>query len=442
MSVAGGGIQMGRTWHCFFWCALALCADAQVGWAGQLISPSAAGRVGLTRAWYAQIGALRATGPIAHINLDGGTLLVQSTSGLLTALHPETGRTLWATQVGPPNRLSSEPAANEENVVVLNGSVLYVLDHKTGKILFERKLRAAPGAGPGVSETHAFVPMVSGVVEGYTLDPEKAAKAAPWVYKSAGRVLIPPMTTGQSVSWTTDKGYFYVASPNAKGIRFRLETRGAIDARPAYWTPNLYAGSTDGSLYAVNEATGKIVWRHSVGDAIYASPIAIEDRVFVVSEVSGMYCLDAKAGQVIWNAPGIRTFVSISPSRVYAVDQLGRLAVLDSRHGARLSSLTLEGISVKYANYQTDRIYLVSDTCVVQCLHETGLKSPVTYVPPPPPVEEDESDKPKRPVSKPPKAPVEPVDAAAEEAGNEAMPAEPDNAEAPADDDPFKEPGA
>ena len=104
ISFEEGGIQMGRTWHGWFWCALALCANAQVGWTGELISPSAAGRVGLTRAWYAQIGALRATGPITHINLDGGTLLVQSTSGLLTALHPETGRKIWVTQVGPPNR--------------------------------------------------------------------------------------------------------------------------------------------------------------------------------------------------------------------------------------------------------------------------------------------------------------------------------------------------
>jgi hypothetical protein len=72
-------------------------------------------------------------------------------------------------------------------------------------------------------------------------------------------------------------------------------------------------------------------------------------------------------------------------------------------------------------------------------LHQTGLKTPVTYVPPPPAVEEDDADKPKRPVSKPPKAPVEPVDdAAAEDAGNDAMPAEPDNAEAPAEEDPFK----
>jgi outer membrane protein assembly factor BamB len=246
------------------------------------------------------------------------------------------------------------------------------------------------------------------------------------------------MTTGQTVSWTTEKGYYYVADPAAKGIRYRIETRGPIQSRPAYWTPNLYACSTDGSMYAVNEFTGKITWKYSVGDAIYASPVAIEDKVFVVSETSGLYCLDAKAGAVIWNAAGIRQFVSASPSRVYAIDQLGRLAVLDAKRGARLGSMPLEGISLKVVNSQSDRIYLVSDTSLVQCLRQTDLKTPLVYAAPPPPPVVDEADKPKRPVSKPPATPAEPAEDAADAPAGDAMPAEPDNADEPAGEDPFK----
>ncbi len=175
---------------------------------------------------------------------------------MLTGLDAETGRSLWSVQVGKPEHLNSEPAANEKVVAVINGSMLYALDRATGHILWNKQVTGTPGAGPGVSETLIFVPMINGLIEGYEL--ELGAKQKPWIYKSAGRVLVSPMVTPQTISWTTEKGYFYVADPASLGIRYRLETRAAIQSRPAYWTPDLFACSTDGSVYAVNETTGKI----------------------------------------------------------------------------------------------------------------------------------------------------------------------------------------
>ncbi len=361
--------------------ALVACGGTSVGLAEGVISQNVAARYGLTRAWYTQIGSPRATGAITNVNYDRGTLLVQSKTGMISALDAETGRTLWSTQVGPENHASSEPSANEKFIVVVNGSVLYVLDRADGRLLWEKPLDGCPGAGPGVSQTHAFVPMVNGQIEGYDL--EKGAKQTPWIYKSAGRVLVPPMTTNQTVSWTTEKGHFYVADPAGLGIRYRLETRDAIHSRPAYWTPHLYACSSDGCVYAVHEKNGKIVWKFAVGDPIYTSPVAIENKVFVISEWSGMVCLDAKTGEQLWKAPKIIQFVSTSPTRVYACDQLGRLAVLDAQSGTRLGAMPLDGVSLKLINAQSDRLFLATDSCVMQCLREIELKSPVIHTPPP-----------------------------------------------------------
>ena len=173
------------------WLLLVACAMTSVGRAAGLIDRNAAARFGMVRAWFTQVGSARATGTIANIEFDHGTLLVQTTRGLLTALDGETGRILWSTQAGHSDRLCTAPAANAQHVVVVNGSLLVVIQRATGGILWERQLGGAPGAGPGVSDTHAFVPMINGLVEGYDLS--KGAKQTPWVYKSAGRVLVPPM---------------------------------------------------------------------------------------------------------------------------------------------------------------------------------------------------------------------------------------------------------
>ena len=404
-----------------------------------LIPRTTASRYGLTRKWFAQVGSPQVTGRLEHVNFDDGLLLTQSTRGLVTALDAETGRTLWATQVGDRDGSCTEPAANDKFIVVLNGSTLYVLDRKDGGVLWRKQTRGAPGAGPGVTDTHAFVPMTTGLVEGFDL--EAGARQTPWNYQSTGRVLVPPMTTPLSVSWTTERGYFYVADPHGEGIKYRLESRGAIHSRPASWSPMIYATSIDGLVYAINEVKGDIKWKFSVGEAIYKQPVALGDRVFVIPEFGGMYCLNAASGELMWHVPAIQQFVSASPSRVYATDSLGNLAMLDLETGGLQGTMPMNGMVHKHVNSSNDRIYLFDDSCVVQCLHEVQLDSPAAHTPPP--VEKELKLGPKPGTEKP--------DAAAPDAAPEPMDENPfapdaggDNpfAPEPAGDSPFDAPAA
>jgi hypothetical protein len=192
----------------------------------------------------------------------------------------------------------------------------------------------------------------------------------------------------------------------------------------------------DGVVYAVNVASGKIEWKHSTGDAILVSPVAIGDKVFVVSEQGGLHCLDAKDGTQLWFAPKMRQFISLSPSRGYASDELGRLVALDAASGARLGAMPLHGITLKLSNSHSDRVYLATDNCVVQCLRDIDARTPTLYVPPPAEPTEDKP-KPKSPGAGPKKDSTSEAEAV-EDPDAAAVPEE--NADAPAADadDPFK----
>ncbi|MBI3838792.1 MAG: PQQ-binding-like beta-propeller repeat protein [Planctomycetia bacterium] len=426
------------------WATLACCVLTSASHAAVVIPQTLVARYGLTRAWFTQVGSPAATGPIRNVTLDRGTLFVQTQDGMVTALDAETGRILWSTQVGPRNHTCSEPAANHKFVTVVNGSVLFVLDRTSGQLQWQKQLSGSPGAGPALSRTHVFIPMIDGRMEAYEV--EKGSKQKPWNYKSFGRVLVRPMITGQTVSWTTEKGYFYVADPEGLGIRYRLETRDAIHSRPGYWTPNLYACSSDGYVYAVDEATGRINWKFAIGDAIFRSPVAIDSNVFVISELGGMYCLDGKAASQLWVAPKMTQFLAASPTRVYACDQLNRLAVLDAKTGNRLGTMPLDETSMKLVNDQSDRIFLASEAGVMQCLREVELKSPIVHTPPPtrPLAAVKTKSKSKAPVEDAKEKPAKGAKAksaddepAAEEADQPAMEEEKPAAEGEADD-PFK----
>ena len=226
---------------------------------------------------------------------------------------------------------------------------------------------------------------------------------------------------GEYVVWPTDRGYMNLGRINRDAestlaVKYRLTTGATIVARPAYLPPDpktlgdagaVFAVSCDGFLYAVQEETGDTLWRFSAGEPIVESPAVIDDHVYITTQLGGMYCLDTKTGRNIWWADGAMRFAAASKARVYATDSTGRLLVLSAASGARLDTIPTAGVSSILANPDTDRLYLISNSGLIQCFREVEQTEPLLHnaerkaaakagLIPPEPKKEATEEKPKR----------------------------------------------
>jgi len=349
---------------------------------------------------------------------------------MIHALSAETGETLWSSQVGLPSHPSLNLGANSDLLATINGSQLYVLNRFNGELLYQVQVGGAPGAGPALSEKRAYVPMVNGLVVAYRLDPltdptkelgivaknpteeELAALEderrenirirqdyiPPLSCQGIGRAMVQPLIAQENVAeefvtWPTERGFLNIARVDRRqedrfAVKWRLVTEAPISARPAYIPPGpkdpgtsgtILAASEDGFVYAVRERGGETLWRFSTGEPIIEPVVGIDDRAYVPTQLGGMYAIDITTGQDLWWAPNVKKFVAASKDRIYASDMTGRLLILNAETGQRLDSLPVEGIDIKVSNMQTDRIYLITDTGLVQCLHEIELTEPVAH---------------------------------------------------------------
>ena len=313
---------------------------------------------------------------------------------------------------------------------IVNGSRLYVLNRYTGDILFETTVNGVPGGSPALSTQRAYVPMASGLIYSYRLEPvtdpakelgkinpnlatmsederKEAAKKAeedrrenirlhqeyvpPLACASDGRAMTQPIITTQNLNeefltWVTDKGHLHVGRVNRRTsdsllIRWRRTERGSFINPPAYMPPNrkvlgdsgtIFAGSSEGEVFAVSGRDGETRWTLSVGDPIVDSPVLIEDRLYVTSELGGLFAIGAKSGKLAWSSPEIMHFVAAGRQRVYAADKLGRLRVLNARTGTVLDILATGGLPIKLCNDQTDRIYLATESGMVPVSPRSG----------------------------------------------------------------------
>ncbi len=354
--------------------------------APKLVTNEQAARHGLERAWFAQVPVDASRSRVTQWMLYYDRLYSVTNSGIVTALNAETGETLWSKQVGKPGYPAFGPGANADHLGMVSGSKLYVLNRHDGRLEWARQLGSAPSSGPALSEKYAFVALVTGRIEGYLLD-DPATQ--PWYYQSKGRTFLRPTTTGKIVTWPTTAGYLYASRANDPGVLYRLETNADIITSPAAMPPYLYIASQDGYLYCLNEDTGDEAWRYSTGYAIDSSPAIVGDMAYVASVEPAIHALDAKTGKEQWTTPGASHFAARGKERVYASDRFGNLLVLDSKTGNPVSRMAVAEGASTMVNDQTDRIFLVSDGGLVQCLHEIGAEAPTVHRQPEAPEIED-----------------------------------------------------
>jgi hypothetical protein len=222
-------------------------------------------------------------------------------------------------------------------------------------------------------------------------------------------------------------------------------------------------GVESGSVFAINDANGKVRWTYLTQSPVSERVSAFKDfsatqdlvyNVYVPVESGDFFALDLKTGLENWRATGVKRLISASATRLYVFDQLDRLAVLDRANGSRLKTLTLAPTKFQIFNQETDRVYLVSADGLIQCLRETQQVEPLRHL--------DETcadvaarlakaiesgeEEPKAPVAAPNAADVAPADdsAANDEAAEEDDPFADDSAadEAADEDDPFADDSA
>lgn len=90
--------------------------------------------------------------------------------------------------------------------------------------------------------------------------------------------------------------------PAAKNgeIAWTFQTDGAIWSSPTVEGRNVYFGSNDGNIYALETESGKKLWRFKTGGALYGRPTVVDNSLYMLSDDGYLYKLNAESGREIW----------------------------------------------------------------------------------------------------------------------------------------------
>jgi outer membrane protein assembly factor BamB len=98
----------------------------------------------------------------------------------------------------------------------------------------------------------------------------------------------------------THDGSVLALDPASGARLWGFETGDAVLAAPAVEGGRVYAGSFDGHVYALDAVSGRLLWTHDTRGAVVSTPAVAGDRVVVGSRVYDVLGLDARTGELAW----------------------------------------------------------------------------------------------------------------------------------------------
>jgi outer membrane protein assembly factor BamB len=257
----------------------------------------------------------------------GSTAYVGSGDGNLYALDVATGTERWRFTAG--RAITSSAAVARGTVYVgSRDNAFYSVDARTGK----QRWKVTTGADAPLA----------------------------WGFESGDLYTSSPAWSDGLVVFGSGDGRVYAVNESSGAVRWRYATGGRVRSSPAISGGRVYVGSMDGTLYALRLEDGRELWRFDTeghrlrsGEfgfdrrTIQSSPAVADGRVFVGSRDGFLYAVEAASGRLLWRVDHQMSWVNTSPAvaggLVFAGSSDERfLQAVDARTGKERWRLTTE----------------------------------------------------------------------------------------------------
>ncbi len=126
-------------------------------------------RLNLKMAWRAYVPMDGRRDGLATVQLHANDLFVQTRSGLVVLMDPETGVIRWRSRVGLPYSVEHQLAFNNREVYVINSTYLYALDRRNGAVVWRFRIHEGVSASPVADDRMLYIASPTGRIAGYVL---------------------------------------------------------------------------------------------------------------------------------------------------------------------------------------------------------------------------------------------------------------------------------
>jgi serine/threonine protein kinase/outer membrane protein assembly factor BamB len=260
-------------------------------------------------AWHFNAGA-----SVSSVAQAGNVAYVATNGNVILALNATTGKQIWRRTT--TSELNGQVMVAGGSVVIAGGNGPYALGAAHGNQLWSIKQEDQSWMMVTGGVAYVAFAAKSNVTGGVTaLDP--ASGNILWTYNfgPVADIAGHPTVTNGVVYVTSTNGELFALSAANGALRRKVTGFGKFGpGKVAAVNGVVYAGVDDekGTVVAVDTATGKTLWRRSLGAATFPPSVTTASGIIFAGLVNGgaaevqsgkLYALNAKTGKQLWAQP-------------------------------------------------------------------------------------------------------------------------------------------
>lgn len=253
-------------------------------------------------AWGKSFTGISSINPPSYSN---GIVYMQSVNNdrdtYLRAYHSKSGNFIFQSPHGAQWEHYLAPTIYKGTVYIDGGAYggMYSFNGKNGQEnWFYSGLPQVDGWTPAVDENWAYTYLGSLYVI------ERLTGKLAFQIKNSGMEQAVPMLGGLNDVFVIDGGLLSKFDTNTRKIAWQkiFDFNEDYAGQPALANSIIYAGTTLGSLVAINQNTGKILWfwKNSIKEPVKNNIVVTKTHVFFTT-ASKIYCIDIKTRKNVWS---------------------------------------------------------------------------------------------------------------------------------------------
>ncbi len=264
---------------------------------------------------------------------------------------------VWSSSVGDGvdtyfSKLSPAYAYDKVFVASRDG-IVKALDPKTGDTLWKVDLSGDVDARLSGGVSYGYGKIYIGTENGQVLALDQETGKEQWRVDVGGEVLARPATDENLVLVNVSNGTLVALDQNTGVKKWdismdvpNLTLRG--DSTPATVSGGVFWGTASGRLAAAIIARGQLIWQQPIGTPkgsteidrlvdVDASPIILGTHLYIVGYNGELTCIDLRSGKPMWKRAYSSAVDMASDGRnIYLVTAKDHLVAVDARSGTEL----------------------------------------------------------------------------------------------------------
>ena len=226
---------------------------------------------------------------------DAGKVFVVSNNGLLSSFDAASGAPGWSVQLPGQYSFSSPPTASNGAVYVGgagSGGTLYAVNETNGAVLWTASVANGDNSSPAIGPNAVYVSYACLNTYSFNL----TTGAQNWLNPAScegGGGDTPVYANGRLYARDILGDDIFDAQTGTILGSFLSSTPPVVGANTAYYL-------NAGTLSAVNVATSTVRWTFAGDGGLTSAPIAVDQTVIIGSSAGTLYGLDELSGRVTW----------------------------------------------------------------------------------------------------------------------------------------------